>query len=205
MNRKVKPLIGVSLVLILSIITISSLTPQGVTPLGIQVGEKAPMFEAITLSGEPFNLKEATSSGPVVVVFYRGQWCPICNKHLSNLQDSLSLILDLGAQVVAISPERPELLHETADLTGAEFTLVYDEGYKISDAYGVTFTPNRFKKFIYNTFMRASLRSAHSDDTQRLPVPATYVINKSGQIIWRQFDTDYYNRSSVKEIINALN
>jgi peroxiredoxin len=120
------------------------------------------------------------------------------------LQDSLQLIYDKGASVIAISPEKPEYLQKMEDKTGAKFTLLYDEGYKISDAYGVTFRPDSGTILLYNTVLGAKLKETHSDDTQRLPIPATYIINKEGFIIWRQFDPDYKNRSSVSDIINAI-
>ncbi len=89
-------------------------------------------------------------------------------------------------------------------MTGAEFSLLYDEGYEISDAYDVTFTPTKSKLVIYNTALGANLKETHSDDSQRLPIPATFIINRQGTIVWRQFNPDYKKRSTVKEIIENL-
>lgn len=50
----------------------------------------------------------------------------------------------------------------------------------------------------------AKLKKSHSDDSQRLPIPATFIISKKGKIVWRQFDPDYKNRSTVKEILDNL-
>lgn len=58
--------------------------------------------------------------------------------------------------------------------------------------------------FVYNTVLNAKLKKTHSDDSQRLPIPATYIINKDGIIIWRQFDPNYKKRSNVSEILEAL-
>ena len=91
-----------------------------------------------------------------------------------------------------------------ANKTGAKFTLLYDEEYKIANAYDVTFTPSSKQLFTYNKFLGANLKETHSDDSQRLPIPATYIIEQNGTIVWRQFNPDYKNRSSVKEIINNL-
>jgi len=81
-----------------------------------------------------------------------------------------------------------------AEKSGVSFTLLYDEGYKISDAYDVTFTPKAKQTFIYNTMPGARLKESHSDESQRLPIPATYIIKKDGIIVWHQFDPDYKNR-----------
>lgn len=171
---------------------------------GIEVGEKAPLFTAVNAENKTFSLEEELKNGAVVLIFYRGFWCPVCNKHLSRLQDSLKQIQATGAQVIAISPEKPEYLDKMAEKTGAEFTLLYDEGYKIADAYDVTFKPSSMQLFTYNTVLGGKLKESHTDDSQRLPIPATYIINQEGIIIWRQFDPNYKNRSTVQEILKAL-
>lgn len=177
---------------------------QNPEPKGLKIGDKAPLFKAVTHNNENFVLAESLKKGPVVILFYRGQWCPICNRHLSNLQDSLNLIRKAGATVVAISPEKPELMNKTAKKTNAEFILVFDDGYKICNAFDVTFTPDKATKIKYNTMLGADLENAHSDESTRLPVPATFIINQDGEIVWRHFDPNYKNRASASQIINHL-
>ena len=171
---------------------------------GINVGESAPMFTAIDADSNQFSLKDELKNGHVVIIFYRGFWCPVCNKHLGSIQDSLKLIEQTGAKVIAISPEKPEYLDKMAEKTKAEFTLLYDEEYKIAEAYDVNFNPSSMQLFTYNVILGGKLKDTHSDDSQRLPIPATYIVNQQGKIIWRQFDHDYKKRSSVKDILNAL-
>lgn len=137
------------------------------------------------------------------MIFYRGFWCPVCNRHLGKIQDSLKLITEKGAVVIAVSPEKPEFLDKMSEKTGAQFTLLYDEDYKIADAYDVTFKPTSIEIFSYN-FVGAKLKETHSDDSQRLPIPATYIISQDGKIAWRQFDPNYKNRSTVNDILMAL-
>lgn len=171
---------------------------------GLQVGETVEDFSAVDLHDNTFTLSEALNKGPVVVIFYRGQWCPICNKHLSHLQDSLHLIYDKGASVVAISPEKSEFLKRTAEKTNASFSLLYDEGYKIANLFDVTFKPDSLTTVMYNTIFRANLKEANTDDSQRLPIPATFIIGTDGKIVWRHFDPDYKKRSTAKEIVDNL-
>lgn len=171
---------------------------------GLSAGTAAPVFNALDANNNTFSLETALEQGPVVLIFYRGFWCPVCNKHLSKIQDSLKLIEEKGAKVIAISPEKPEYLGKMEKKSGAEFTLLYDEGYKISDAYDVTFKPSKATLITYNTMLGAKLKKTHSDDSQRLPIPATYVIDKSGTITWRQFNPDYKKRSNVADILEAL-
>ena len=140
----------------------------------------------------------------MIIIFYRGHWCPYCNRHIAQIQDSLGLIYKRGASVVAVSPQKPEYLNKTIEMTGTEFTLLYDEDYRISDLYDVTFLSEPGQLIKYNRFSGAQLKESHSDDTQRLPIPATYIVSKEGTIIWRQFDQDYKKRSDVKSILKAL-
>ena len=171
---------------------------------GLEVGSVAPVFTAIDARNNRFSLEESFQQGPVVLIFYRGQWCPVCNRHLGQLQDSLHLITGKGARVVAVSPEKPEFLEKMEEKSRARFTLLYDEGYKISDAYDVAFKPAATQLFMINTVMRARLKEAHDDDAQLLPIPATYIIGTDGVIVWRQFDPDYKKRSSIKDILDNL-
>jgi len=171
---------------------------------GIEIGDNVPMFVALSADSTEFSLETALKEGPVVVIFYRGFWCPHCNKHLSIVQDSLSMIENAGAQVIAISPEKPEYLDKMADKSGAKFKLLYDESQKISDAFGVTFKPTGRQIKSYNMFMKAQLKESHTDDTEQLPIPATYLIGQDGKVLWRQFDQDYKNRSNVADIIEEL-
>lgn len=171
---------------------------------GLEAGTAAPDFRAIDASGKAFQLASALESGPVVMIFYRGHWCPVCNKHLGAIQDSLKLIMDKGATVVAVSPQNPEYLDKMAEKSGATFRLLYDEEYAIADAYDVTFTPEKKELLIYNTALNAKLKKSQSDESQRLPIPATYIVGQDGVIAWRQFDPDYKNRSTVKAIVENL-
>ncbi len=171
---------------------------------GLKVGTRAPQFTAIDADSNSFNLTKALQKGPIVIIFYRGYWCPVCNKHLSKLQDSLNLIKEEGAQLITISPEQPEYLDKMREKTGAQFTLLYDQAYRISKAFDVVYKPKTGELITYNLILGAKLKNTHSDESQQLPIPATFIIDTNGIIVWRQFDPNYHNRSNVKEIIYQL-
>lgn len=171
---------------------------------GLAVGAKVSKFTTVDQFNKTYNLSDALKKGPVVLMFYRGQWCPVCNRHLSQLQDSLQLIYKKGATVVAISPEKPELLEKTASKAKASFTLLYDKDYAIAQAFDVLFKPTDKEVSLYNGRLNANLEAAHSDNSTRLPVPATFIINKKGIIVWRHFNPDFRVRASVKEIVKNL-
>lgn len=171
---------------------------------GLMPGDTVSNFIAKDADGNVFDLNKALSEGPVVVIFYRGQWCPYCNKHLKNLQDSLNLLQEKGARVIAISPEKPEYLNTMENKTGAQFTLLYDSAYLISEQFEVLFDPG--KKLInrYGKIAKEDLSEVHGSEKALLPVPATFIINQEGIILWRHFDPNYKSRSDVQSILANL-
>jgi peroxiredoxin len=171
---------------------------------GLSVGSTVKNFSALAQDGQSFDLKEALKEGPVVVVFYRGQWCPYCNRHLSALEENLQAINKKGAQLVAISPENQEMLMKSAEKTGASFSLLTDNGFKIAEAFDLAFLPSSGTRLKYNTILGADLAEAQTDDSERLPVPATYIIGQDGKVVWRHFDRDYSQRASPEEILANL-
>ncbi|MFC0264367.1 peroxiredoxin-like family protein [Fontibacter flavus] len=171
---------------------------------GLSVGEVAPKFNSSDQENRSFNLENTLESGPVVLIFYRGQWCPVCNKHLAAIEQDLDQIYAKGATVVAVSPETSEFLKQTMKKTGASFKLLHDEDYGIAEAYDVAFLSDEASLNAYNERLGANLQEAHSDDSQRLPIPATYIIGQDGIIKWRHFDPDYRKRASVEDIVAAL-
>ena len=172
---------------------------------GRAIGDRLEHFSLLTLGAGEVSFDELLIKNEfLVIVFYRGQWCPVCNKHLSHINEKYAAIKNLDAQLMAISPEKPDYQSETQAKTGAEFLLGYDENYELAKAFDILYQPDKAKRNLYNAALDANLKKAHSDKSQRLPVPATFILNKKREIIWRQFDRNYKNRSSVKEIIKAL-
>lgn len=172
-------------------------------PEGLFIGSKAPDFKAKDQNGNEVRLKDLLKKGKVVLVFYRGQWCPYCNRELSRIQDSIQLIKDKGAMVVAVSPEKQESITATVEKTKAEYPVLYDEGLKIMKAYDVEFEVPE------NTITR--YRNANIDieknngaNGKYLPVPAVYIIDKESTVTYRFFDTDYKKRPWVKDLLNNL-
>jgi peroxiredoxin len=172
-------------------------------PEGLFINSKAPDFKAKDQHGKDIRLKDVLKQGPVVLVFYRGHWCPFCNRQLKKLEDSLQFIRDKGATLIAVSPEKPENISKTVEKTGAEYPILHDEGLKIMKAYEVEFevqenTINRYR----NTGI--DLEKINGNDWKFLPVPAIYIIDKESTITYRFFDTDYKKRPSVQEILKNL-
>jgi peroxiredoxin len=171
---------------------------------GLKTGEKAPKFIATDNSGKTIDLKALLKSHRAVVLFfYRGQWCPYCNKHIQQLQDSLQLLTDRGAYVIGVTPETAANIGKTIEKTHASFSIIQDAGYKIMKAYGVNYTVDNdlFSKL---KGYGVDLEKNNGNADHVLPVPATYIIDSTGKIIYVHFDKDYTKRPSVSTLLKAL-
>jgi peroxiredoxin len=173
-------------------------------PHGLNVGDKAPDFTGYDQKGKTVESKKLLEKGPMVLFFYRGKWCPVCNKYLANYQDSLNIITDQGVTFVAITPESIENVEQTVKLHNISFTVIYDCQEKIMKDYDLMFTVTKdFQDKIYKS-LAIDIAKNNGRDVARLPVPATYIISKDGIIVARQFDPDYHNRASVNWIIKNI-
>ena len=173
-------------------------------PEGLFINSKAYDFKAKDQSGVDISLKEIRKKGPVVVVFYRGNWCPYCNKELKRFQDSLNLFTEKGAQVVAITPEASEGINKTVEKTGAVFPILFDEDMKIAKAYRVAYEVDEKTQSRQKSFGNDLLAVNHQRERASLPVPAVYIVNKEGSIIYRFFEEDYKKRPWVKDLLNEI-
>lgn len=171
----------------------------------LETGSTAAEFSGTDQNGALVELSELLAEGQsVVLIFYRGNWCGYCSKHLSELQDSLELIMERNASVVVVSPEKPEAVAEMATETGATFSIIHDADYSIMKAYQVDFviSEETVTKFRNAVIKRTAANNGNDDGV--LPVPATYIINPEMQIAWSHFDPDYTKRSSVSDILQNL-
>jgi peroxiredoxin len=173
-------------------------------PEGLFINSKAPDFKVKDQSGAEINLKDLRKKGPVVLIFYRGNWCPYCNKELTRLQDSLQLITEKGAQVIAITPEASDGINKTIEKTKAVFPIIHDEEMKIAKAYKVGYEVDERTTGRYKSFGTDLLEINQQKKQAWLPVPAVYIINKEGSVTYRYFNEDYKKRPWVKDIIAEL-
>ncbi len=176
---------------------------ETVYPEGLKVGDVAPDFSAKDQYGKTINLKQALQKGPVVMLFYRGQWCPYCNKQMSRFSDSLSMLTAKGASVLAIAAETAENVKKTIEKTKSTFPVVEDQGLVIMKMYKVNFAVDE-KTIIKYKGYGIDFDKANGANGANLPVPATYIIGKDGKVKYVFFNTDYRKRASAIDILNNL-
>jgi peroxiredoxin len=150
----------------------------------VDTGQPAPDFLVVDQHERPVTLSGLLGRGPVVLVFYRGHWCPFCRRQLSRLQASLRRFEDRGAQLVAVSIDAPVLSRALADELGLEFTLLCDTTSAVVDLYGVR---NRL----------LGIKSG-------IPHPAVFIIDAVGIVRFREVRHNYRRRISASRILRNL-
>ena len=170
---------------------------------GIKVGEKAPDFVLNNALGKPVSLKDKLKQGPVVLVFYRGAWCPFCNMHLHVLQESLPEFKKYGAQLITITPQTPDKSVEQFKQKGYPFEVLSDLDSKVMKDYRLYFELPAELVDVYKKH-GLDIEAFNGKDRNVLPVPGSFVIDTNGIVRAMHADTDYKKRMEPSAIIDAL-
>jgi len=171
---------------------------------GLEIGHVAPGFELPNALGELVTLRQRLEKGPVVLTFYRGDWCPYCSVTLRALQAALPRFKARGATMIAISPQASDRSMSLTEKLALEFDVLSDVDQAVGRAYRVQFTvPADMKDLYLNTFHN-DLAKQTADGSWDLPVPATFVIDELGIIRARHVSVDYRTRMDPEDVIVAL-
>lgn len=170
----------------------------------IELGAQAPRFELPNQQGKSVSLTDLLAKGPVVVTFYRGSWCPYCNLQLRALHAKLSEIHNLGAELIAISPQVPDDSLSKDEISAMDFVVLSDQDAKIAAKFGVAWEVPEFMLEHMRVDRKLDLEAINNGNGSIMPIPATFVLNQAGEITWRFVDVDYRTRSEPADIINAL-
>ena len=177
---------------------------DGLAKTALKVGDRAPSIVLGNAKGETVDVSALLKKGPVVVVFYRGGWCPYCNLELRAFQRLLPKIEAAGASLVAISPEKPDDSLSTAEKNALTFQVLSDVGQKVGRAFRLVYDFSDELKSAYNGFGLDIPAKNGAADEWALPLAATYVIDRDGVIIYAYTDADYRDRADPDEILKFL-
>lgn len=172
-------------------------------PKGLKVGDRAPAFEAVDAEGARVSQKELLAEGPLLLFFYRGQWCPICSKTLSKYADSLQLLRERGITPLAVTPETTPNVESMREKSGTEVRVIPDTSRRIMKEYKVLFKVTEDYQEKIRTKLGNDIASNNAAEEAYLPVPASYLIDREGTVVWRHFDPDYKQRASVQAVLRA--
>jgi peroxiredoxin len=181
----------------------SELSNSGIICRTLKAGDIAPDFTLPKVSGGFLSLARLLSTGPVVLSFYRGFWCPHCRQELAALSAKLPEIAALGASLVAISPQKISANHPDVAPDKVPFALLRDRNSKVAETYGLAFALPHSLREIYERFGHA-LPQVNDGGSWMLPVPATYLIDRDSRIAMSFVDIDYRNRLEPDALIAAL-
>jgi peroxiredoxin len=170
---------------------------------GLRVGDHAPDATLISSEGKTVRLADLYAAGPVVLVFYRGGWCPYCNRHLHDWVSKAGDLKQAGATLVAISPERPEKADETIARNSVPFLVLSDTKLEAARAYKLVFTLDQDTQKKYKGF-GVDLTTWNSSGTWELPAPGTFVVNRDGVVHFAEANWDYKVRTPPDKVIEAV-
>jgi peroxiredoxin len=188
------------------------LLSSGIEDRILPVGATAPAFTLQNASTQkPVATAELLQTGPLIVKFFRGRWCPYCMTELETWQRLYPTVRERGAQIVAISPQLQRQNDFTVQQHHLSFPVLSDPGSLVATQFGVAYTvppPMRahYRSILINIPFINGIQSndQHSDATWRLPLPATFVLDASGKIIFAEAHADHRVRPEPQDVLAAL-
>lgn len=171
----------------------AKLAASGLTAKALQPGMRMPDFELPDATGKLVRSSSLRAQGALLISFYRGHWCPYCNLALKALQERVSDIHALGAQLVAISPQTPDHSLTTQQKHELKFPVLSDLGNNVAKQFGLVFTLDASLKPIYEAF-GIDLVAHNGNSSFELPIPATYLVAEDGKIVESFLEVDYRKR-----------
>lgn len=168
--------------------------PEDVSPL--LIGEKLPDVTVRNIEGKEISSSSLWSGKNTILIFYRGGWCPYCNAQLNQLSLIEKDLIELGYQLVAVSPDKPEKLQESLSKNDLHYTLVSDSKGALCKATGLAFkAPERYNKL---------LKDSQAENEQTfIPVPSVFIINGEGEILFEYINPNYKVRISSELLLGA--
>ena len=162
--------------------------PEDISPL--LIGENIPEINLPDATGKNFDLNSAIARQPTILIFYRGGWCPYCNKQLSGIQEIEPEFKKMGYQIIAISTDSPDNLKASTAKNKLEYTLLSDADLNVSKQFGLAYkAPAAYDKLLPTS-------SGGKNLDKLLPVPSVFFISKKGNIRFEYINVDFKQRIS---------
>jgi peroxiredoxin len=189
----------------LALLLILFSTPVFSADYGLIKGAEAPQFSVNDIQGKKVDLAQQAAQGPVVIVFYRGGWCPYCNLQLRNLEAKVAPVLKKHkAKLIAISVDKVDEALKTANKEKLTFQVVSDPDAEILKAYNVRYKVPETLVKKYKDSYKIDLEASSGRKHHVIAVPAVYVVGPKRVIAFAYANEDYKVRAQEKDIIKAL-
>ncbi len=167
----------------------------------LMVGATAPAFTAREADGSTFRFRPGKLARPVMFIFYRGGWCPYCNAHLKDLRDAVPRIRAMDFDVLFLSTDRPEILRSSLK-EPVDYRLLSDSEVNAARAFGVAFRVDDATYAKYKSY-GVDLEQTQGAKHHELPVPAVFIVDRSGAIRFAHVNADYTQRLTARQVIDA--
>lgn len=169
----------------------------------ILVGQPLPRMVLRNPDGSLFDVNAANAEQPTILIFFRGGWCPYCNVHLGHLQMIESDLVELGYQILAVSPDRPAALEALAEERELNYRLLSDSEMTAAISLGIVFQVDDETVTKYNSALGADLEPDLNQGRYLLPVPAVFVVGKGGVIEFSYVNPNYKVRLDGGVLLKA--
>jgi peroxiredoxin len=167
------------------------------------VGSAAPQFELYAHNGQLISSAKLLANGKLVICFFRGRWCPFCVGQLEAMNRILPEIQAIRASLVAISPQTMKQSSFMADQHKLRFPLLSDTGNRVARQFGLAYRVPEIQQAIYRRAF-VNLPLANGDQSWELPIPATFIINSGGSIVYGTWNADYTERPEPADLLEIL-
>jgi peroxiredoxin len=177
----------------------------GGVPAGVvKVGDTLGSFTLRNAVGKPVRLEDLVATGPAVVVFYRGGWCPYCNLALRTYQrELLPRLAAWHANLAAISPQTPDQSLSTAEKAGLDFEVLSDPGSRLARRIGIAFEQAE-EVLAAQHKLGLDLAEVNEEGSTQLPMPTVLIVDSDHAVRFVDVQPDYTTRTEVADIVAAL-
>jgi peroxiredoxin len=180
-----------------------ALRNSGIAELALKVNDQAPVFTLLDHNGKPVSSAALLATGPLVIAFLRGRWCPFCCGEAEALNRMLPEFESAGASLVAVSPQSVNQAYFMHDQHKLRFPVLVDENNKVARQFGIVYrVPDYQEKLFSSVFI--NLPHVNGDPSWELPLPATYVISRDGKVHYAWINVDYTERAEPAEVLSVL-
>lgn len=182
---------------------VEDLFATGIEQRILPVGARAPEFTLSDASGRKVHSSDLLALGPVILNFFRGRWCPYCVTELEAWRDLYPILRDRGSLLVAISPQTVRQSDFTQNQYEIPFVLLNDDGCKVSEQFGLTYTIPPYHQQHYRNVL-VNLPFVNGDQSWKLILPATYVLAADGTVLFAEAHADFRVRPEPEEVLRHL-
>jgi peroxiredoxin len=179
------------------------LIESGQADRALKVGDRAPTFELPDPDGNIVTSAELLRKGPLVLTFYRGVWCPYCNLDLQALEEAAAEIRATGASLVAISQQTAPNSRKSQRDNKLSFPILGDKGGELADDFGIRWKSPEELQSVYK-LVGVDLAAFNGEGSWTLPMPARYVIDRDGTIVYSEVNADYTHRPEPSDLLPVL-